>query len=272
MAVTNYFSANGRLLGENGPNGRVDYLTDALGSVTTTVNGSGAVLNRYRYKPSGALLSKTGTAPDPKFTWVGSRGYRQTSLAFSDAYVRARHFSSLIGCWSSVDPRWPMQRPYSYVVSNPSTGVDTAGSWTNCTDNQLITCNIFCAGHHCKSTQCTVIPLLGVIACGCWPYSVASESLAAAQHQAWEYLDAKFGWYGGCKLGAVFHGVRTCPPLPFPQQLGTLWTEKYRCELPNNGMRQVRYVAVTISIQCCSCYLYQTSTQPDDENCTWSVG
>jgi hypothetical protein len=68
MAVTNYFSANGRLLGENGPDGRVDYLTDALGSVTTTVNGSGAVLNQYRYKPSGAQLSKTGTAPDPKFT------------------------------------------------------------------------------------------------------------------------------------------------------------------------------------------------------------
>jgi hypothetical protein len=89
MPVTNYFSANGRLLGENGPNGRVDYLTDALGSVTTTLNGSGAVLNQYRYKPSGALLSKTGTAPDPKFTWVGSQGYRQTGLAHSDSYVRA---------------------------------------------------------------------------------------------------------------------------------------------------------------------------------------
>jgi len=63
MPVTNYFSANGRLLGENGPNGRVDYLTDALGSVTTTLNGSGAVLNQYRYKPSGAPSQKRELPP-----------------------------------------------------------------------------------------------------------------------------------------------------------------------------------------------------------------
>ena len=62
MGVTNYYWAGDMLLGESGPNGKVDYLTDALGSVTTTVNGTGAVLNEYRYKPYGAQLSKTGTA------------------------------------------------------------------------------------------------------------------------------------------------------------------------------------------------------------------
>ena len=55
----------------------MDYLTDALGSVTATVDQSGTVQNTYRYKPYGDLLAKTGTGNDPKFLWVGSQGYRQ---------------------------------------------------------------------------------------------------------------------------------------------------------------------------------------------------
>jgi RHS repeat-associated protein len=127
MGVTNYYWAGDMLLGESGPNGKVDYLTDALGSVTTTVNGTGAVLNKYRYKPSGALLSKTGTAPDPKFTWVGSQGYRQTGLLLSDAYIRARHFSSLVGSWSSCDPLWPKTKAYTYVSGRPVLVTDPSG-------------------------------------------------------------------------------------------------------------------------------------------------
>jgi hypothetical protein len=38
MAVTNYYSAGGELLGEKTAGGqRLDYLTDALGLVTATV-------------------------------------------------------------------------------------------------------------------------------------------------------------------------------------------------------------------------------------------
>jgi hypothetical protein len=131
MGVTNYYWAGDMLLGESGPNGKVDYLTDALGSVTTTVNGTGAVLNEYRYKPSGALLSKAGTAPDPKFTWVGSKGYRQTELAYCDAYVRARHCSSLVSSWTSSDPLWPRQRCYSVSGANPTTYTDPTGLLIN---------------------------------------------------------------------------------------------------------------------------------------------
>jgi len=79
MAVTNYYAVDNDILGEKTTaSSRIDYLTDALGSVTATLNQSAQVVNTYRYKPYGALLVKTGTGVDPAYTWVGSKGYRQT--------------------------------------------------------------------------------------------------------------------------------------------------------------------------------------------------
>ena len=78
MAVTNYYSINGQIIGEATNGVRTDYLMDALGSVTGTVNSACQVVNTYRYKPYGALLSKTGTGADPAFGWVGTQGYKQT--------------------------------------------------------------------------------------------------------------------------------------------------------------------------------------------------
>jgi hypothetical protein len=81
LTTTEYFSVNGQIIGEKvGNSPRVDYLTDALGSVTATVDQTGHVINEYRYKPYGTQLSKTGSGPDPAFRWVGSLGYRQTGF------------------------------------------------------------------------------------------------------------------------------------------------------------------------------------------------
>jgi|GEM_PF-5507846 len=131
MGVTNCFSANGVLLGEDGPNGKADYLTDALGSVCTTVNQVGAVLNTYRYKPSGSQLSKTGSSPDPAFLWVGTMGYRATALSWSGTYVRRRHYSTESGAWTTVDPFWPAESAYVYVNGRPCLDIDPTGhlSW-----------------------------------------------------------------------------------------------------------------------------------------------
>ena len=50
MAVTNYHTVNGRVIGETTGGVRTDYMRDALGSVTgTTV--AGVVQNTYRYQP-----------------------------------------------------------------------------------------------------------------------------------------------------------------------------------------------------------------------------
>src|SRR5687768_3027800 len=105
MPITNYYSENGELVGEKvGTNARVDYLTDALGNVTATLNQSGQIVNTYRYKPYGAQLAKTGAGADPAFRWVGAEGYRQTSKKYSDVYVRARHYDEREGRWSTNDP------------------------------------------------------------------------------------------------------------------------------------------------------------------------
>jgi len=42
-------------------NGRTSYLTDAIGSITATVNSSQAVVNTYRWKRYGDRLAKVGT-------------------------------------------------------------------------------------------------------------------------------------------------------------------------------------------------------------------
>jgi RHS repeat-associated protein len=135
MPVTTYYSANGQLFGESDTSGnRLDYLMDALGSVAGTVTSTAGTLaqlgNRYRYKPYGTQYVKTGTAPDPLFTWVGSWGYRETSRAYSDVYVRARHYSTGLGRWTAKDPvgyknGWNL---YAYGMDNSVSLIDPSGT------------------------------------------------------------------------------------------------------------------------------------------------
>jgi len=126
-----YYTVGGELIGEKTTGGtRTDYLTDALGSVTATLNQSAQIVNTYRYKPYGALLAKTGTGADPAYTWVGSKGYRQTGNQFSDTYVRARTYSSTLGRWTTTDPikwRGGDWNYYGYVHQRPTVGRDPSG-------------------------------------------------------------------------------------------------------------------------------------------------
>jgi hypothetical protein len=93
-----YYTVNGEIIGEQTTGQeRIDYLTDALGSVTTTLDQSQKVVNTYAYKPSGAELSKTGTASDPAYLWAGAAGFRQTGCKFAEVSVQARHYSPLLG-------------------------------------------------------------------------------------------------------------------------------------------------------------------------------
>ena len=119
MAVTNYYSFGGEIIGEETGGVRRDYLTDALGSVTATVTSASAVENTYRYKPYGDTLAKTGTGSDPKFLWNGKWGYFETRKNYPDLYVRSRYYSSKTGIWTTVDPKWPNEPPYKYVNNNP---------------------------------------------------------------------------------------------------------------------------------------------------------
>lgn len=123
-----FYTVTGEIIAEKATEStRVDYLTDALGSVTATVNQSAQVVNTYRYKPYGTQLAKTGTAPDPSFGWVGTKGYRPTQQKFSDFYVRARHYSEEVGRWTTKDPIDRLHYPYRYGLSNPGLLSDPSG-------------------------------------------------------------------------------------------------------------------------------------------------
>ena len=127
MPVTNYHTLNGELLGETGPGGRRFYGKDALGSVVATYDQNGTLENTYRYKPYGGLLSKTGSAPDPRFMWTGSTGSRTTGASYAEQYNRARHYESRQAGWTSVDALWPFQAAYCYSDSAPTQQLDPSG-------------------------------------------------------------------------------------------------------------------------------------------------
>ena len=126
MAVTNYITANGMLVGEMTGGVMTAYGPDALGSVVATYSGT-SLQNTYQYKPYGATLAKTGTAADPKFLWNGGSGYRATSLAFSSFYVRRRHFATSPAIWTTSDPVWPNQRAYGYASGRTVLFSDPSG-------------------------------------------------------------------------------------------------------------------------------------------------
>lgn len=127
MPVTSYHTINGQIVGESTSGARIDYLRDALGSVTATTSSAGTILNKYRYKPYGANLSKSGTAPDPKFQWVGHVGYRSQNVSLM-VYVRRRHYRTPIGSWSSADFAEKISR-YPYVDAAPTVLTDSSGEF-----------------------------------------------------------------------------------------------------------------------------------------------
>jgi RHS repeat-associated protein len=208
------------LLGEDGPNGKVGYLTDALGSVVTTVNKSGTVLNEYRYKPYGAQLSKSGTAPDPAFTWAGVEGYRQTGLNHADSYIRKRHYSSLESRWVTVDSLWPEASQYGYVGGRPTNQADYSGNATIscciCVTSLQITVTAFTCIPPNKAEGC-VAPL--TFNCGNGlPYSCFNQP----------------GWFGWNYVVTVTSSYAT-PPKGSP---GGAWSLKYSETLSYPGFLQ----------------------------------
>jgi len=138
VPVKKYVNVNGRTIAEHPGGVRTAYLTDALGSITATVNSSQVVVNTYRWKPFGDRLAKTGAGADPTLGWVGTYGYRRTQRSRSEYYMLARHYDSIGGRWTTVDPLLydlPGSSSidfleFSYARSNPPTLLDPTGLFT----------------------------------------------------------------------------------------------------------------------------------------------
>lgn len=127
MGVTNYINLGEAIVGERSLGGsRVNYANDALGSVTGTLIDR-ALENTYSYKAYGDVLQETGGGTRPLFLWLGSMGYQRTQRRWIEYYVRARHYTPALGKWSTRDPLWPSEAPYSYAGGNPGLNVDPSG-------------------------------------------------------------------------------------------------------------------------------------------------
>jgi RHS repeat-associated protein len=126
MPTTYYYTVDSEIIGEHtAGQSRIDYLTDALGSVVATVDQSQSVTSTARYKPFGDDLAVTGTGP--VFGWNGMSGYRRTGRPHAQEYIRNRTLATTDGRWTTVDPLWPEEGAYSYVNLNPSTFTDPSG-------------------------------------------------------------------------------------------------------------------------------------------------
>jgi len=126
MAVTNYYSVRGEIIGEHtAGQSRLDYLPDGLGSVIATIDQTLTVKSTARFKPYGADLATTGTVTS--FGWAGVSGYRRTSRPHADIYIRARTDSTSDGRWISLDPLWPNTSAYLYAGANPIRVIDYFG-------------------------------------------------------------------------------------------------------------------------------------------------
>ena len=124
MAVKNYCTMNGQLIGEYEGTRSTDYILDGLGSVIATFRSTGTIQNQYRYSGYGQQVYRSGTGTDPYFLWVGGWGYRTRGMV----YVRRRVFYEQAAVWTSVDPLWPKESAYGYCFENPGTLVDPSGS------------------------------------------------------------------------------------------------------------------------------------------------
>jgi RHS repeat-associated protein len=127
MPVTSYDTLDGQIRGQSSAGVRTDYLTDALGSVTATLDQSQAVQATYRYKPYGQRLAKTGSGVDPRFLWTGDTGSRVTGLSGAEQYNVRRHYGVNGGRWLSADPLWPVEMAYAYCSCSPVLAVDPGG-------------------------------------------------------------------------------------------------------------------------------------------------
>lgn len=87
MNVSHYTVA-GKILASKASGARIDLAHGADGSVAMIASSAAAVLQTYRYKPSGATLQVSGTPTSNLFLWAGSRGFR-TSNSTALVYLKS---------------------------------------------------------------------------------------------------------------------------------------------------------------------------------------
>ena len=105
------------------------YEQDGVGSVTSSTNSAGGLLNTYAYDSYGKLSSSSGTLTNA-LRFVGREFDQETGLYF----LRARYYNPNIGRFISEDPigfAGDDQDLFSYVGNNPVRFTDAFGLQRN---------------------------------------------------------------------------------------------------------------------------------------------
>ncbi|QYK54619.1 MAG: hypothetical protein KF824_06885 [Fimbriimonadaceae bacterium] len=124
-----YYSINGQIRGEHrsGEANSRDYMHDNLGNVVAVFQNDWEIAEAS-YKPYGEMISNWNFGSHGyRFAWNGGNGYRKTNMAYVTHYVRARHYSEVMGTWTTRDPLWPQEMPYNYVEGRVMSAVDYSG-------------------------------------------------------------------------------------------------------------------------------------------------
>jgi RHS repeat-associated protein len=124
---TYYYTLAGHLVGESTGSNTNAFLTDALGSVITTISataGSAAVQGNQAYGPYGNTRYQVGSMGTAK----GFTGQYQDATGLD--YYGARYYDPVVGRFISADTvqgNGQGMEPYAYVGGNPETNNDPTG-------------------------------------------------------------------------------------------------------------------------------------------------
>ncbi|MDI9640031.1 hypothetical protein QM565_30445 [Geitlerinema splendidum] len=127
MAVRDYYTCNGRIIGEKRADEERsrDYICDPWGNVIAVYQADWQIA-AITYDPWGEQLSNWN-ASSYRYLWGGGIGYRQTNKEWATHYVRARHYSFMDGTWTTIDPLWPQEPAYQYVGNRVTRSIDPSG-------------------------------------------------------------------------------------------------------------------------------------------------
>lgn len=98
-------------------------LHDRLNSATTTVDGTGSIVDREEYTPYGE--TSFGSFARKRYRFIGVERDGESGLS----YHGARYYAPWLARWSRCDPKWLSDGPngYVYASNSPLTLVDVDG-------------------------------------------------------------------------------------------------------------------------------------------------
>ena len=216
-----YLSVDGEIFGEV-TNGVVNfYDRDALGSVVAIEDGAGNTVSTIEYKPFGDVRTYTGENPlssPRRFLWCGTWGYRfnERYAQYTSHYVRARHYSSLQGMWSTVDPLYPRERAYGYVENSPTFYFDSSGLGP-CKGLDIRLDRDKVIRNNCKAIKWAAKK--HGLPCNLIATTIYLENPSGGVQSGWDKFTAMGGRLGGRPMGSV--GI---PQITYDEQGSGRWS------------------------------------------------